>query len=113
MNDILLRLTEKTKKKFIYEAFEPCDTCMVSFDLWMSRGMDTFVLITHLLNHNWEFGHVTIGLFETIEIFRATMAIHVNEMLVAYGFNIKILAYVKDEGNNLCTITTILTSIIS
>ncbi len=67
MNDILLKLAKKTKKKFIYEAFEACDTCMVSFDLWMSRGVDTFVLIVHFLNHNWEHGHVTIDLFKTIE----------------------------------------------
>jgi hypothetical protein len=85
---------------------------MVSFDLWMSRGVDTFVLITHLSNHNWEFGHVTISLFETIETSKASMAIQVNEMLVAYGFNIKILAYAKDEGNNLCTMTIVLSSII-
>jgi hypothetical protein len=45
MNDILLRLVEKTKKKFIYEALEACDTFTLSFDLWMSRGgVDTFVL---------------------------------------------------------------------
>lgn len=36
-----------------------------------------------------------------------------NEVLVAYGFNTKILAYVKDEGNNLRTMTTPLTSIVS
>jgi hypothetical protein len=106
-------LTKKTKMKFILEAFEACDTCMVNFDLWMSRGVDTFVLIIHLLNHNRKLGHVTIDLFETIETSSATMAIQVNEMLVAFGFNIKILAYVKDEGNNLSTMTTVLTSIVS
>jgi hypothetical protein len=64
MNDILSRLAEKTKKKIISEAFEACDICMVSFDLWMSRGgVDTFVLIVHFLNHNWELGHVIIGFF--------------------------------------------------
>jgi hypothetical protein len=40
------------------------------------------------------------------------MAIHMNEMLATYGLNVKILAYVKDEGSNLSTITSVLTSII-
>jgi len=57
--------------------------------------------------------HVTISLFETIETFGVAMAIQVNEVLVAYGFNTKILAYVKDEGNNLSTMTTALTFIVS
>ncbi len=67
MNDILLKLAEKTKKNFIYQAFEAYDTCTVSFDLWMSRGVDTFVLIVHFLNHNWGPGHVTIDLSKTTE----------------------------------------------
>jgi len=33
MNDILLKLVEKTKEKLIFEAFTSCDTCMISFDL--------------------------------------------------------------------------------
>jgi hypothetical protein len=41
----------------------------MSFDLWMSRGMDIFVLIVHFLNHNYKFGHVTIGLFEIANTF--------------------------------------------
>jgi hypothetical protein len=57
--------------------------------------------------------HVTINLFETIETFGVAMAIQVNEVSVAYGFNTKILAYVKDEGNNLSTMTISLTFIVS
>jgi hypothetical protein len=72
MNDILSRLVEKTKKKFIFEVFEACDTYTVSFDLWMSRGgVDTFVLIVHFLNHNWELVHVIIGSFEIVETSRS------------------------------------------
>jgi hypothetical protein len=106
-------LAKKTKKKFIYEALEACDTCMVSFDLWMLRGIDTFVLIIHLLDHNWGFGHVIIDLFETIKTFGTTMAIQVKEVLATYRFNVKILTYVKDEGNNLSTMTIALTFIVS
>jgi hypothetical protein len=46
MNGIPLRLAKKTQKKFISEALESCDTCIVNFDLWMSKGgVETFVLI--------------------------------------------------------------------
>jgi hypothetical protein len=67
VSNILLRLVEKTKTKFMFKALEACDTCIMSFDLWMSREVDTFVLIVHFLNHNWEHGHVTIDLFKTAE----------------------------------------------
>jgi len=41
------------------------------------------------------------------------MAIQVNEMLITYGLNVKMLAYVKDEGNNLSTMTSALTFVVS
>jgi hypothetical protein len=76
----------------------------------MSKGgVDTFVLIILFLNHNWKLGHVTIDLFKT-KTFRVAMAIQVNEVLVTYGLNVKILAYVKDEGNNISTMISVLTS---
>ncbi len=34
-------------------------------------------------------------------------------MLTTYGLNVKILAYVKDEGNNLSTMISALTSVVS
>jgi hypothetical protein len=114
MNDIALRLAKKTKEKFIFEALESCDTCIINFDLWMSKGgVDTFVLTIHFLNHNWEPGHKIIGLFETTNTFGAIMAIQMNEVLATYGLNVKIFAYVKIEGNNLITMTTALTFVVS
>ncbi len=41
------------------------------------------------------------------------MAIQVNEMFATYGLNVKILTYVKDEGNNLSTIINALTFVVS
>jgi hypothetical protein len=58
-------------------------------------------LVIQFLNHNWEFGHVTIGFFEIIETSGVAMAIQMNEVLVTYGLNVKTLTYVKDEGSNL------------
>jgi hypothetical protein len=113
MNHILLRLARKQKNKFIYEV-EAYDTWTLSFDLWMSKGgVDTFVLIILFLNHNWELGHVTIDLFETSKTSRAAMAIQVNEVLATYGLNVKILAYVKDEGNNISTMISVITFVVS
>jgi len=87
---------------------------MVSFDLWMSRGrVDTFVLIIHFLNHNWGPSHVVIDLFETTKIYGVAMAIQVNEVLVTYELNAKILAYVKDDDNNLSIMTSALNFVIS
>jgi hypothetical protein len=80
----------------------------------MSRGrVDTFVLVVHFLNHNWELGHVTIGFFEIIETFGAAMAIQMNEVLTTYGLNAKILTYVQDEGSNLSIMTNVLTFVVS
>jgi hypothetical protein len=75
----------------------------------MSRGrVETFVLVVHFLNRNWEPGPITIGLFEIIETFGATMAIQVNEVLTTYGLNVKILTYVKD----LSTMISVLTFVV-
>jgi hypothetical protein len=46
----------------LFPTFDSCRTCMVSFDLLISKGgVDTFVLITHFLNDTWESYHVTSG----------------------------------------------------
>jgi hypothetical protein len=69
----------------------------------MSKGVDTFELIVHFLNHNLEPSHITIGLFETINKSRAAMATQVNEVLPTYGLNAKNLEYVRyDHYLNLC-----------
>jgi hypothetical protein len=79
----------------------------------MFKGrINVFVLIVHFLNHNWEPFHVTIKLFETVDIFRHAMALKVNQVLWMHGLNPKIIAYVKDEGNNLWIMTIALTSIV-
>jgi hypothetical protein len=50
-NELLLMITERTKKTFVYLALQSCNTCTISFDLWMSReGINTFILIVHFLN---------------------------------------------------------------
>jgi hypothetical protein len=51
VNEILLKITKKTKQKYISLALDSCNTCIVSFELWMSRaGVDVFVFIVQFLN---------------------------------------------------------------
>jgi hypothetical protein len=114
INEVLPKNTKMTKEKYISLAFESCNTCTVSFDLWMSRvGVDTFVLTMHFLNDKWELCHVTIGFFEIVETSKNTMALQVNEVFAKHGLNAWVIAYVKNEGGNLSTMTIALTSIVS
>ncbi len=52
-------------------------------------------------------------MFETTYTFGAAMALQVNKVLQTHGLNAKIIAYVKYEGNNLSTMTTALTFVVS
>jgi hypothetical protein len=80
----------------------------------MSRvGVDTFVMIVHFLNVQWEPCHITIGFFEILDITQSAMALQVNDVLVKHWFITWVIAYVKDEGGNLSTTTIVLTSMVS
>jgi hypothetical protein len=73
---LLPRLAKKTKENFVFPSFASCNTCTISFDLWLSRGgIDTFVLIVHFLNKKWEPYPVTMGFFETIETIGNALAL--------------------------------------
>jgi hypothetical protein len=66
VNEILPRMVEKTKEMYISSSLESCNSCTVSFDLWMSAiRMDTFIMIIHFLNDQWEPFHVIVGFFGT------------------------------------------------
>jgi hypothetical protein len=75
--------------------------------------MDTFVMTVHFLNDKWEPYHITIDFFEIVDTFGNAMALQVNDVLAKYGFNTQIIAYVKDERDNINTMTNALTSTIS
>ncbi len=98
MNDILLRVVEHIKGRFILSTFKSCHSCTISFDLWMSKvRVDTFVMIMHFLNDKWEPCHIIVGFFEIVNTSRNAMALQVNDVLTKYEFNTRIIAYVKDE----------------
>jgi hypothetical protein len=75
-HDIVLRIIEMTKERFVSPSLMSCNICTIPFDLWMSRGgVDTFVHIVHFLNDNWEPCHVTIEFFKTIDTSRSSMVL--------------------------------------
>jgi len=76
------------------------------------EGIDTFILIVHFLNDNWEPCHVIVRFFETINTSRNAMVIQMN-VFAKHGLNIHDLTYVKDEGNNFATMTFALTFVVS
>jgi hypothetical protein len=77
------------------------------------RRIDTFFLIVHFLNDKWEPCHVTIRFFEMANKSRNAMAIQVNDVLAKHGLNTHVFAYVKNERNNLATMTFVLTFVVS
>jgi hypothetical protein len=57
--------------------------------------------------------NITIYSFEAFETLKQTLARSLQNLLKQYGLSKKIFVYVKDEGANLNTMTTILKLIIS
>jgi hypothetical protein len=73
---------------------------------------DVFILVIDFLGSNWKPKHVTFGLFETTKITGQALVKNLIELLDAYGLRNKIIAYVKDEGSNLNTLTNALKFVI-
>jgi hypothetical protein len=79
----------------------------------MSKGAhDVFVLVIMFLGFDWKPKHVILGSFEAAQITRQVLARNLIELLDAYGLRNKIIAYVKDEGSNLNTLTNALNYIV-
>jgi len=86
VNDILPRMVEFTKDKYVSSSFESCHSCIVFFNLWMFKaGMDTFVMIVHFLNAQWEPCHIIVGLFEIADTTKSAMALQVIDVLAKHG----------------------------
>jgi len=51
-----------------------CDMTIMTVAFWMSRiGFYTFGLVINFVDDDWVFCHVTIGVFETLNTFGATL----------------------------------------
>jgi hypothetical protein len=68
---MVLKLGEKTKQLYVLPNLVECNSIIMSFDLWMSKGVhNIFALVIKFLGANWQAKHVTLGLFEAIDISR-------------------------------------------
>ncbi len=61
------------------------------------------MVVVNFLSTNWEFKHITIGLFEAHDMSGATMVVKLKQILENFSLTQKILAYVKDKNSNLQT----------
>jgi hypothetical protein len=78
----------------------------------MSRGgVDTFALVINYLNESLMPQHITIGLFEVHEMTRLSMVGQLHSLLEKYDLMHHMIAFVKDESNNLLFMATTLRSI--
>jgi hypothetical protein len=79
----------------------------------MSKGThDVFVLIISFLGFDWKPKHVTLGLFEAIDITKQALTRNLIDLLDIYGLKNKIITYVKDEGSTLNTLILTLKFIV-
>jgi hypothetical protein len=79
----------------------------------MSKGgVDTFALVFNYLNESWMPQPVTIGLFEVHEMIGLSMVGQLCSLFEKYNLMHHMIAFVKDEGNNLLSMATTLCSIV-
>jgi hypothetical protein len=111
---VLSGLVEKTMLTYVHPTLANCISTICTFGLWMSKGVhDVFAIVVNFLSSKWEGKHVTIRLIEMSNTSGATMAPSLQQLSDQFFLTQKILAYVKDEGSNLQTYVSALTSIVS
>jgi hypothetical protein len=107
-------MVSKTMDNHVFLALIHCIICTTSFDLWMYHASyDIFAMVISFIDFTWQCVHIIVGLFETQNISGANIVEQVKSLLGSFGLLDKVIAYVKDEGNNLASFIIALTSIIS
>ncbi len=69
-------------------------------------------MVIIFLGSDWKSKHVTLDLFEVVEIIRHALIRNLIELLDGYGLRNKIIAYVKDEGSNVNTLINALKFVV-
>ncbi len=101
------------KSKKIMSSLASYITCISSFDLWMPRTRyNIFAIIVSFINTSWISTHMTIDIFKVHNIIGASHGNQVNT-LDSFGLLDKVIAYIKDEGFNLSTLTSTLIFVVS
>jgi hypothetical protein len=104
----------KTMQLHVMPRLVDATTLSISFDLLMSKGgVDTFALVIVYLIESWMSQHVTIGLFEVHETTNLSMASQLCSLFFINDLMHHMITFVKDEGNNLILMVTILCSMVN
>ncbi len=92
-------------ERYVIMTLDSCVTTTTSFDLWVSKsGHDTVTLVINFIISQWVACHVTMRLFEAINMFGVEITMQMKELLWSYDLLYKLIAYVKDKGGNLSTL---------
>jgi hypothetical protein len=75
--------------------------------------MGIFALVINFLGVDWQPKHITLGLFELIDISGQNLANKLTKLLNINELRRKIVIYVKDEGFNPNTMITTLKLVLS
>jgi len=81
-----------------------------TFDLLMSQGgFDTFSLvINYIYKLKKSCYHVIVGISEFHETLRISIIVQLKDLFAHFGLCDKVITYVKDEGGNLFTPSSLL-----
>ncbi len=106
-------MVKKTMQLHVLPGLVETSTLSISFDLWMSKGgVDNFALVINYLNESWMPQHVTMGLFKVHETIRLSIVGRSHSSLEKYDLMHCMIAFVKDESNNLMFMAIALRSIV-
>jgi hypothetical protein len=76
-------------------------------------GHDTFAIVFSFINNLYEPTHVIVGIFEVHNTIGVAIANQVKVLLDFFGLLDKVIAYLKDEGSNLSTLTLALVNVVT
>jgi len=61
----------KTMKRYVFPLLGRYVITTITFDLWMFKTrFHIFVLILNFINKEWVFCYITVGLFESLNMFK-------------------------------------------
>ncbi len=90
-----------------------CVTCTTSFNLWMSHGgHDTFAMVVSFINNLWEHACHS-GNFWGAQHKWCSHHKPSKSVMGFFWFTWQIIAYVKDQGSNLSTLTLALINVVT
>ncbi len=100
-------MVQKTTDSHVLPKLKTITIVSTSFDLWMSKGgIDTFALVINYLDEVWTPMHVTIGVFQVHKTSGNSMTFQLQALLENFGLIHHVIAFVKDECNNLGSMVT-------